>query len=213
MFVCSEWVGPLRQLVTLDMTLPFELGHLFGHGMVVHVVPAGAGVVVPGMGIALYGLDGRRRDTWAEFISRVRATTPELPAKSLVATAVEVAVPIALQQYYETIEVVLEVRVDQIAELVAIYERDLAQGSLSLQTQHALAVGAQFVLRIIHPRRRDSLSVPCRVMRRIDDGSLRGIEAEFLDLDDRARALFWEFVDVELAEFDEHSVPLVDESQ
>jgi len=215
LFVRGAIVGPVRALVTLDLELPFGLGDVSVHGMIVHTVPAttnGAPCAVPGMGIALYGLDGPARDLWARFIDEARAQATVLEVKPLVAVRASRSPPRALIARHADVRAVLEVRAPLLRDLVEMYTRDLVQGTILLQTDYALGRGEGFVLCIVHPGRGDSLSVPCRVTRVIDDPTMRGVEADVLDLDDNARALFWEFIGVEVAQLEREEVIVVQES-
>lgn len=211
LFARTDVAGQLRQLLSLSLDLPFGFGRLRAHGMVVHVVPPRAVGATPGMGIVLYGLDDARRDQWARFVATLQRQVAEVPSRAFAASIVDIPPPAPIRRRYESFAVVLEVRAALVQELVTMYTRDLARGSLLLQTPGAFVVGDGLVLRIVHPRRGDTLSVPCVVRRVVDDPSMRGIEVEFLDLDDGARALFWEFVGAQVDELEQLEVILVDE--
>lgn len=212
LFVRCDVTGTLRQLVLLETDLPFGLGALEAHGMVVHVVPPGVGGA-PGMGLALYGLDHVRRKQWDSFIDEVQRRVPQSRSSALVAYRVDAAPPEPIRRRFERFDVVLEVQVELVDELVTMYTRDISRGGMLLQTEFPLRVDDGFVLRVVHPRTRDSLNVPCVVRRVVDDLGFRGVGVEFLDLDDQARAIFWAFIGAEIDTLDDDEVIIVDESR
>ena len=210
LFVRSDVAGELRQLITMDLHLGFSMGTLRTHGMIVHVVSPG-GTRVPGMGVALYGLDDVRRDRWAAFVRAARKHAPEVPAKALLAYRVDRRPPEPIRRRYERFEVVLELQVQLVEELVTMYTHDISRGGMLLRTDCDIEPGDGLVLRIVHPRRHDTLSIPCVVRRRVVDEGMRGIGVEFLDLDDETRAMFWEFVGAEIEEVDGGPVVLIED--
>ena len=213
LFVRSDICGPLRQLVELRIDLAFSMGRLEAHGMIAHVVPPGTAGSVPGMGIALYGLDAARRERWSSFIDTVRRRVPRMRSRALIAYPTQDRPPEPIRRRFERFRLVLEVQVMLIDELVTMYARDISRGGMLLQTDCTLEVGDGIVLRIVHPRNRDTLSVPCEVRRVVSEPDFHGVGVEFLDLDDEARSIFWAFIGAEVEALESEDVVLIDESE
>ena len=77
MFVRSDILGELGEQVTARATLGFNLGVVEMEGLIAHVVPPRSGIHrIPGMGIALFGLDGEVREAWDRFIGECDAQAP-----------------------------------------------------------------------------------------------------------------------------------------
>lgn len=72
-FLETDQLPPLRQLLRLRLLLPPYNRELVAHGMVVHLVlPDNAEGKPPGVGVQLYALDRAARTVWDNFVARVR---------------------------------------------------------------------------------------------------------------------------------------------
>ena len=73
-FVFSDLLAKLRQLVRLDMDLPWQEVTLTVHAMVVHLEEADS---ESGVGLQFFGVGKSGRETWNRFVDQVRQGVAE----------------------------------------------------------------------------------------------------------------------------------------
>lgn len=99
--------------------------------------------------------------------------------------------------------IVLEVWPRNLDELMRMYSRDVSVGGMFLPTTRAIPLSTQLRLEIRHPHAESIFPLTAVVRRHSDQPP--GIGVEFVDLDDRRRRQFFEFIHAPLpaAEADE----------
>jgi PilZ domain len=140
---------------------------------------------------------------------RPRASVPPpLPAGSR-ATAAALPFRVALgsgrheSRRFHRFPIVLEVWPRNLDELMRMYTRDVSVGGMFLPTAREIPVASQLRLEIRHPHGNSVFPLTAVVRRRSEQPL--GIGLEFVDLDDRRRRQFFEFIHAPLpaAEADE----------
>ncbi len=186
-FVFSELLVKLRQLVRLDVQLPWQEVSLTVHAMVVHLEESDT---QPGVGLQFFGVGKSERETWNTFVNQVRQGVAE---RDLEAWDADIAPPRRDDERRDwgRFDTVLEVRLRTLDELVTLYTRDVSKGGMFLSTDLPLQPGADLLLEVVHPDTSQVHDLRAVVRRQVDG---TGVGVEFVGLDQGARERFWGFV-------------------
>lgn len=194
LFVRTDAALAERRLLKLRTKLLHDGSELTMHAMVAHSLPLdGAVSRVPGIGLQFYGNGRDTLERWGRHIQHVRDTLPGAADRTVFAFNVDRAPPEPIRRRYERVAAVLEVRVVTVDELLTIHSRDVSKGGMFVMADRACKVGEQLVLEVVHPETAAVFPLPSVVRREVRERGA-GLAVEFLDLDDAARAAFWEFV-------------------
>jgi uncharacterized protein (TIGR02266 family) len=173
----------LRQLVKVEVSLPSG-ATITSHAMVVYRVAPG-GEHPPGVGIQFYGLEGRERAHWEQFVHRVREEAPRSSPNAVVAAPPSAPDPV--RRKHERHSLRFEVHLTTVDELVRLYTRDISKGGMAVETDMELEVGTAVGLDLVHPDNNSVFELEAVVRRKIRQGAARGLGVEFLDMDEERR--------------------------
>jgi len=190
----------LRQLVRLDMDLPWDEVFVSMHAMVVHVArSASAEDHAHGIGVQFFGLGQTEKDAWERFVERVREGVAELDAEGWT-VHLRRPQPKPERRQFGRFAALFEVRTTNLGELVTMYTRDVSKGGMFLKTDISLGVGDLLHLTIHHPDTDESFNLRGLVRRQVNEADMQGVGVEFLGMSDIKREEFWRFVSDHLDE-------------
>lgn len=197
-FVSTDLEIRPGQLVHVSIVLPPRGASLTAPAMLVR---SGAG---KGVGLSFYGVGRQEQDIWDHFIAYLRS----LPAISGRATRLAVGSrfePVVARN--QAHEAVLRVEVRTVEDLLQIYERDVARGSLFVLTDEAFDVGTPIGLQLLHPNTGDVFEVSGVVTRHVSEHGISGLALDFFGLNAERKQRLYEFIYDGIADlFDEDSV-------
>jgi hypothetical protein len=228
MFLNSESPPPVRQLLRIETVLPPDKKPFATHAMVVHVLnKANENGRGPGAGIQFYGMGDERR-VWEAYIQFVQGQvaplvdrrTGEVPAikeeppgaaagSGPVTKAATAQVGTSEQRRFARFPVVLEVRPQNLDDLLRIYTRDVSIGGMFLSTAREVEIDSELRLDVRHPHSEAVFPITAVVKRRSTQPL--GIGVEFTGLDDLRRKQFFEFIHAPIPTDDPEGLELVEE--
>ena len=203
LFLPSSMAIELRQLVRLDIQLPWEELLVSMHAMVVHVARSeSAEEYAHGIGVQFFGLGQTEKDGWSRFVERVRQGVAELDTEGWTAK-LRRPQPSPERRQFGRFAALFEVRATHLGELVQMYTRDVSKGGMFLKTEVDLGVGDLLHLTVHHSDTDESFSLRGMVRRQVNEAEMRGVGIEFLGMSDIKRDEFWRFVSDHLEEIGE----------
>jgi len=203
MFLPTSLQIALRQLVRLDLELPWDELLVSMHAMVVHVAhSASAEDHEHGIGVQFFGLGKSEKEAWLRFVERVRQGVAELDSEGWT-VRLRRPQPKPERRQFGRFAALFEVRATHLGELVTMYTRDVSKGGMFLKTEVALGVGDLLHLTIHHPDTDESFSLRGLVRRQVSEPEMLGVGVEFLGMTDAKREEFWRFVSDHLDEIGE----------
>jgi len=203
LFLTSAVALPIRQLIRIETSLPPDDTPFATHAMVVHVVPPAEAGAPHGAGVQFYGMGDERR-LWERYIQhlqrsaevmpdlRITGEVPVIPEPAVAAARIAEGSGPQDSRRFHRYPVVLEVRPRDIDELLRMYSRDVSIGGMFLSTPREIEVGSELRLDVRHPQG-DGVFQLSAVVRRRSTQPL-GLGVEFIGLDDRRRAEFFDFI-------------------
>ncbi len=209
LFLPTPLAIELRQLVQVQTELPWDEFHLTAMAMVVHVARSeSSNPESRGIGLQFFALGKEEAEAWHKFVDQVRAVVSEADEEGWVAR-LRLPAKAHEKRAFGRFAAVLEVRTDSLGELVTMFTRDVSKGGMFLLTEHDLDVGDLLQLEIVHPETGDKFPVRAMVRRRVEQGELRGVGVQFVELHGSRREEFWRFVSDHLQVLEEGDlVPL-----
>ncbi|MFW5968179.1 MAG: PilZ domain-containing protein [Persicimonas sp.] len=189
-FIACPEPLPLHKLVRFQTELPAEAEPLQMLGLVAHTVnqtEARETGKTPGMGLQLFSVGRRTRERWSDFIIEEYEKDPE--ARSHVE---------AMQAER------ISVNMGSIEELRAFADEDLEEGSIFVRTSELSQIDETVNCDIIHPDGERSFALTARVLDVTESPRReRGMELEFVELDEDEREAFDAFVEGDQFDYDD----------
>jgi hypothetical protein len=190
----------LGELVRLTLLVPGAAERLDVAAVAVHIERRTRRV---GVGLRFYALAGDAKVAWDRFVGRMRDELPTVNGRAVAAARGEHFEPMLYRSAHHV--AVLRAYVRGVSELYELTAPGVDR--MFLLTDEPLGVGAELGLQMAHPDSNDIFELSAFVTRAVDQHGVRGVEIEFLDLDEARRARLKEFVDDGLeAIFDEESL-------
>lgn len=166
-FIRTDAPPNLRQLVKVAFDLP-DGKHVECHAMVVHVVPAGDGAAVPGVGVQFWGPLAEKK-AWEQYVydlkMREKAGMPSSRTTDKV------------RRSSERFKLSLDVELD--GKLTRT--RDVSETGMAIMSESAMPVGVRASMTVRAPGY-DNVIVDVIVRRRIDEPGFKGLGVEFADM-------------------------------
>ena len=166
-FLRTDAPPALRQLVRVSFALPGGVV-VQGHAMVVHVVPPGNGVVVPGVGVQFWG-PVQESKSWEKYVYELKVRERAGIASSRATDRV--------RRSSERFKLQLEVIVDG----RRLSTRDVSESGMAIRSESAMPVGTRAHMQV-HANGHPSIAVDVIVRRRIEEESFKGLGVEFVDI-------------------------------
>src|SRR5262245_45527839 len=160
-FLRTTQPPPKMQLIRLRLALPTQEKKIITNAMVAHVT--GKAARVPGAGLSFFGLDGESRRQWEQFIQFVRDRHPDAAERQ--AAADDAAEQDRLRAREQII-----IAVAGMPAFERLVARDVAQGTLFVHSDAAIAVDSQVCVRLIHPLTQSDFLLEGVVRRKIKGG-------------------------------------------
>ncbi len=183
----------LRHMVRLDMDLPGEEKLVTSRAMVVHVArDEGTDVYTQGIGVQFFDMGTDERAAWDRFMEIVRQEAQGSDQGWDV--RIRPPRPRPERRQFGRFAAILQVRAENLGELVTMYTRDVSKGGMFLKTDLDLAVGDLLALQIVHPETFEIFSMRGMVRRCVDEGDTFGVGVQFVGMSDGKREEFWRFV-------------------
>ena len=208
LFVCTDTPPALRQLISLEATLPPTDTAFQSHGMICFVRgvdnPKGE---PPGVGIQFYAQGGADKKAWERFIEHVKAGNVVGRPR----TENDAAKPAPVRRRHPRYSLRLAVRPRTLKDLEILYTRDISRGGMFLVTGDKLpAEGSPLALEVHHPKSAHVFPLDA-VVRRVNKEAPVGIGVEFVEMNDARREEFLLFIrdEIELLKFDD--IELIDD--
>jgi Tfp pilus assembly protein PilZ len=187
-FVHTDHLPPVRQLLRLTLTLPPEGDTLVVTAMVARIVPAKAGVK-PGVGLRFFGLDPGDRARWERFVRQAAADEVAAQFPSVFPAATPNVVNRRFTRHVVPLRVLLHSR----EALQELYTRDVSKGGIFVRTPLDLGVGTMVKVQVPHPTTGEVFELRGTV-RRQQGPPEPGLGIEFSDLNDNSRDEFFDFI-------------------
>lgn len=173
-FVRTDEPPKLRQLVKLEVELPG--GHkIEAHAMVVHVRPAGPGVV-PGVGVQFWGQMSEQR-AWERFVQDLGAHRGPQSSRR----------KDKVRRSSQRFRIELPVNLGAVAGVT----RDVSETGMAIRTEKAFPLGMRVHL-VVTTREGDEVGLDAIVRRAIHEDTFRGVGVEFTTDDPEARRAIFE---------------------
>jgi hypothetical protein len=189
----------LGALVRLTLSIPGHPTPLEVAAVVVHTLHRRNR---HGAGLKFYALGRDAQTIWDRFITRLRDEMPPMTGRAVALPRGEHFEPKLYRSAHQV--ACLRIYVRSVAELYALAEAGI--DTMFVLSDEPVRVGDELGLQLVHPDSEDIFELSAFVTRAVDDGGVRGLEVEFLDLDAERKARLREFIDDGLeALFDEES--------
>lgn len=196
LFICTDAPPTLRQLISLELTLPPDNQRFTSHAMSVFVLEPGQELDhMPGVGVQFYAQGDAQRRQWERFVTQIKDTPPRLPEGAID----------PVKRRHPRIAARFEVHPRDVDELATIYSRDVSSGGMFLETDVRLQHGKTLSLTIYHPESHRGFTLES-IVRRTSAGPPKGVGVEFTGMDDTRRQRFQRFVDDGVAALDEFEI-------
>lgn len=183
LFLSTPTPPPLRELVKIRITDPWEHLNIRLMGMAVHVVRPMTGRQ-PGVGVQLYGNDPKTMKRWEHLVAQARDHGESIPAPEPVEAP-------KLPEYFPD----FRVKIPSLEALEIIRNRDIAHGKTFVQTEVYLEVGTDVGIHFIHPITERVFSVKGSVLKVIHNERIHGLGVALLNLDEERKREFSEYAD------------------
>jgi hypothetical protein len=177
----------LRQLVPLEATIPDGPTIRTGGVVAYRVVPGTRDV--PGAGIQFYGLEGRERAEWEEFVSRISARAQESAAPIVLAPP---HTPDPIRRRWERYSVRLEARIDGLEGIATLHTQNLSSGGIAFTATNQIEPGTEVRFELVHPQSGALLALDGVVRRSSVGDAVVGME--LIHMDGARRAALERFV-------------------
>jgi hypothetical protein len=166
-FLRTDAPPALRQLVKVAFVMPG--GELVAaHAMVVHVVPAGSGTIIPGAGVQFWG-PVQESKAWEKYVYDLKVRERAGVASSRATDKV--------RRSSERFKLALEVIVDG----RRLSTRDVSETGMAIRSESAMPIGTRAHMQV-HANGHPSIALDVIVRRRIEEPSFKGLGVEFVDV-------------------------------
>lgn len=173
-FLRTDAPPALRQLVKVAFVMPG--GELVSaHAMVVHVVPAGHGTIIPGAGVQFWG-PVQESKAWEKYVYELKVRERAGVASSRATDKV--------RRSSERFKLALEVIVDG----RRLSTRDVSESGMAIRSESAMPVGTRAHMQV-HANGHPSIELDVIVRRRIEEPAFKGLGVEFVDLKPETKAV------------------------
>jgi type IV pilus assembly protein PilZ len=193
MFLPTPLPIELRHMVRLDMDLPGEEVRVSSRAMVVHVArDEGTDQTTQGVGVQFFDMGTDEREAWDRFMEMVkREASGSDPGWDV---RIRPPRPRPERRQFGRFAAILQVKAENLGELVTMYTRDVSKGGMFLKTDLDLAVGDLLALQIVHPDTFEIFSMRGMVRRIVQEGDSLGVGVQFVGMSETRREEFWRFV-------------------
>ena len=194
LFVATSEPPPVRQLLTIEVTVPEEDAPISLMAMPVFVDPDGSRSGAPGTGLKLFGVDKPTQDRWEKMVRHIRALPSTRPVPGNNGDADAPPPPPCHDGRWSHVLPEVLIRVDSTARLRTILLREFGRGRIYVRTPLELQAGAAVELRIEHPASHEIFVLEGAVDRRVDRTDFEGLRVLLPNLTDFVKVQFENFI-------------------